>query len=206
MEGSFGSEPSAAAVTRRRLLTLAGWAAGGAALGACTTEDRAAHREAATHFEADVREVRPGNGAAIGRPGTPVATATAGPELVADPVLRSFLALSATITGVEQLDPTAGKAYMAALRTPPAGGMTLAQLEDALGSGGGSGGLAALPPAGTTTAKAMAQYWYSGQTPGAGSAPAVVTYLDALGWRALGFAGAPSSCGGPFDFCGERPA
>jgi hypothetical protein len=98
--------------------------------------------------------------------------------------------------------------------------MPVDQLEQAAGVSGSvapafadltSKGVLATTPA-KTTAQAVAELWYSGQVPALsgsgspGSATSVVAYANALGWKALTFAGAPGTCGGPFGFWSARPS
>ena len=178
---------------RRRFLAGTLSAAVAAALGGC-------------------REGQGGRG--LARAGqSPTATPVAGAAAPAQsPELQRFLALSTLLTGYDQLDQDAGQRYLAALQTPPSGGMTLDQLYQATGFGGSTppasyDALAATgalnQPAAKATAAAIAAYWYTGQVAATGET--VVTYRDALGWEALKFTRAPGMCGGAFGFWSAAP-
>lgn len=178
---------------RRRLLGLAGLAASVAAGAACSEE-------------------KSNDGVSRGRLRPSSAPAAAAPT--PDPALRQFLALSAAITGVTELDPVAGQRYMAALQART-GGMSLAQLYQSAGVGDGtpapsfndvvSKGVLNQPGA-RVTLDALARAWYSGQVPGTNGGQTTVTYNRALGWQALGFAGAPGRCGGEIGFWTSKPS
>jgi hypothetical protein len=140
---------------------------------------------------------------------TPVAGS---PAPAQSPELQRFLALSTLLTGYDQLDEDAGQRYLAALQTPPPGGMPLDQLYQATGVGSSAppASYAALAatgaldqPAAKATAQAIAAYWYTGQVAATGET--VVTYRDALGWEALTFTRAPGMCGGAFGFWSNTP-
>jgi hypothetical protein len=179
---------------RRRLFVLAGTGVA-AALTACSDETVPG---------------RPGNADS----GTPFVAART-PTPTPSPALQQFLALSSALTGVEQLDATAGQQYLNALQTPPAGGMPLDQFYQAAGisSGGSVPSFAGLTgsgvldqPAAQITARTIVAYWYGGQVPGSGGAVTVVTYNHALGWQGLGFAASPGHCNGSFGFWSAKPA
>lgn len=200
-EATGGAGITSAPVTRRTFV-LAGAASIAAMLVAACNEQ---HQQAAT----------PANTAG----GVPASTATPVPP--PSPAVRQFMALSAVLTGVplDALDTSAAGGFLAALQTPPPGGMPVEQLAQAAAiPAGGSGATPSFadltskgvlsPPPAKITAIAIAANWYSGQVAagGAGKAATVITYNDALGWKALDFAMAPALCGGVFGFWNAKPA
>ena len=92
-------------------------------------------------------------------------------------------------------------------------GMSVDQLAIAAGVSGTTQGdadslnAALAQPGAMPTGELIAEAWYSGTGPGDGKQEGeLITYNDALGWRALSFATAPCNCGGPFGYWSERPA
>ncbi|MDC3960477.1 sugar dehydrogenase complex small subunit [Polyangium jinanense] len=135
-------------------------------------------------------------------------------EPVVDGPLARFLALSALLTGFENLPRAHGQIYLDALRASPEQSVALDELYAEAGYGGESspGSLADLEAKGTFTdarlravADTIILNWYTGVYEGA-SGPEVATYTDALTWRALDYTNPPSECGGLTGFWAEPPA
>jgi len=129
------------------------------------------------------------------------------PALAASPAApldrAGFLAASGVATG---MDPAKLTGMADALQAAfAAHGPALQQLA----------ALAAAPPAdlaaalrGTpmeAAARALAAAWYTG-TVGAGADARLLSYEDALAWRAAGYEAVPGTCAGEFGFWSEPPA
>ncbi len=145
-------------------------------------------------------------------PQPPVAQATTAAQPDGVP-LAAFLALSALLTGIDNLNPVLGRVYLQSLQATPQAGATLAQLFDAAGL------QAATPPttlaaieqrgifeqAGTRTlANKIIEYWYTGIYETAEGEAVVATYVDALVWQAISFTKPTTICGAP-GFWSEAP-
>jgi hypothetical protein len=129
------------------------------------------------------------------------------------PGLAEFLAVSALLTGVENLDPAVGRLYLQSINessdlavsfpdwlaqaqsgrsTLPA---TLAELEES--------GIFE-EEATRKVADKITEYWYTGVYTTAQGEQAVATYVDALAWKTLAFTKAMSVCGS-YRFWTEPP-
>jgi hypothetical protein len=133
---------------------------------------------------------------------------------VAGDGLDRFMRISRVLTGVPALDEGLGGDYFAAFvrdgRAPE-----LAALWDAADFG-------ASPPASVSdleargvyresalaaTAASVTRAWYSGVFVASNGEQRVITYVDALAWKTLGYRSAgPGTCGGVFGHWAERPA
>jgi hypothetical protein len=130
-----------------------------------------------------------------------------------DAELARFLALSALLTGVDQLDPVIGSIYLQSLRTSSAFIVTVTELLEQA-----QAGLSALP---TTMeelessgifenestrqlADKITEYWYTGIYDTAQGEQVVATFVDSLAWRTLIFTKPPSLCGS-YSFWTEPP-
>lgn len=178
-------------LSRRTLLRLIATATSGTLLAACTPARRppsTVDNEQLTALTRGLPNPRPG-GAAI--------------AAVPDAALATFLAFSALLTGVEQLDPTVGRIYLAALQTnstvdldglyaqagfTPSTTPTLADLENA--------GFFAQEAA-RVPADQILEMWYTGKYNDRAGNPVVVTYTGALAWQVLSFTKATTLCGAP---------
>jgi len=115
--------------------------------------------------------------------------------------VEGFVRLSQLVTGVERLPRDHAAAYLnaldaAGLEVPPS---RLVQM-GGFGSGGGPQTLAELQrsalyrkPGAHASAQAVASAWWSGMVPTA-DGDRVVTFLDALVWRAQPWAQPPTEC------------
>ena len=140
----------------------------------------------------------------------PVATAAAALD---DAELAGFLALSALLTGVDNLDPALGAVYLQSLRSSSQFAVTVPELlEQARGE------LSALPEtlealessgifeneSTRELADKITEYWYTGIYETAEGEQAVATFVDALAWRTLFFTKPATLCGS-YRFWTEPP-
>ncbi|MFW5941883.1 MAG: sugar dehydrogenase complex small subunit [Chloroflexota bacterium] len=199
-----------APLTRRAFLRGGLAAAAGALLAACGVQTGADVRPLSRDYHTATPrtilqspQARPGEGTP--EPGTPE------PDTEGQLGLDQFLALSAVLTGVANLDPTVGRVYLNALRagdfqlTPadlyqqagfgPDTTPTLDQVEEA--------GLFADEDA-TSLADTIIRYWYTGVYDTPEGEQAVATFVDALAWKALPWTKPNSICASP-GFWEQRP-
>ncbi len=187
-------------LTRRTLLRLCATVTTGTLLAACTPARRDQSLTNEGQLTAQTRGLpgpRPDDSAAL-----PAGTEAA---------LGTFLALSAVLTGVDQLDPTLGGIYLAALQTTA--GVTVADLYAQAGfTSSTAPTLADLEAAGffadegqRTRADQIIEMWYTGKYIDAEGDAQVVTYTAALAWQVLSFTKATTLCGSP-NFWAEPPA
>ncbi len=127
--------------------------------------------------------------------------------------LQQFLALSAVLTGVDNLSPDEGRVYLQALRASDEFDVPLDELYRQAGFEDDA------PPtaiedleaqgvfeseASSTLADTIIEYWYTGVYTTPEGEQAVATYVDALAWKALAFTKPNSICASP-GFWEERP-
>lgn len=128
--------------------------------------------------------------------------------------LTDFLALSAVLTGVDELNPQLGSVYLQSLQASTEFTTTLADLH-------AQAGFRNEPP--PTTVEALEanglfaqestrkladkiiEYWYTGSYDTAEGEQAVATFVDALAWRTLSFTKPLTICGVP-NFWAQPPA
>jgi hypothetical protein len=127
--------------------------------------------------------------------------------------LPGFLALSALLTGVDNLDPTLGSVYLQSLRTNSEFSVSISELLEQAQAG--------LPAPPTTLeelessgifesettrqlADKITEYWYTGIYETPEGEQAVATFVDALAWRTLTFTKPQSLCG-TYRFWTEPP-
>src|SRR5690606_10360890 len=139
-----------------------------------------------------------------------------------------FLALSALLTGVKNLDPVVGRVYMNSLQASDEFDLTLEELYEQTGfdgdappqtieelearglfganaSGGSdSNGGSASESGPSALADRILEYWYTGVYTTAEGEQAVATYVDALSWKTLAFT-KPNSICATFGFWEARP-
>ncbi len=133
--------------------------------------------------------------------------------------LQRFLALSALLTGVDNLDPVLGRVYLQSLEASDEFDVTIAGLLEQTGFDGDAPpssieelearGLFASSDAeadggASALADRIIESWYTGIYTDAEGEDAVATFVDALAWKALDFTKPNSVCGSP-GFWGERP-
>lgn len=142
------------------------------------------------------------------RPGTPTVTPPPGGLSVTE-----FLALSALLTGFNNLNPTIGAVYLNQLQGQATSGVTVADLYQRAGF---------RSPAPPQTLDAMTQtgifddektrdladqiieMWYSGVIQ-QGEEAQVVTFVDSLAWRAVSYTKPQTICGPYPGFWADRP-
>ena len=132
-------------------------------------------------------------------PRPPGSTGTPVPD---NPTLNAFLRLSSVLTGIKHLNPILGQVYLQHLQDTGAAIESL--LEQALVTDPNQpppAGIADLEAAGifsqeqtSKLADQIIEMWYSGQI-SAGDQTTVVTFVDALAWKALTFTKPPTICG-----------
>ncbi len=127
--------------------------------------------------------------------------------------LPEFLALSALLTGVDNLDPTLGSVYLQSLRANPELSVSIPELLEQAQAG--------LPAPPTTLeelestgifeneatrqlADKITEYWYTGMYETPEGEQVVATFVDALAWRTLTFTKPQSICG-TYGFWTEPP-
>lgn len=144
-------------------------------------------------------------------PATPEPTATLPPDSLA---LEKFLALSAVLTGIPNLNPEQGRVYLQSLATSPDFNVSLTELYEQanLADVGAAASVDALDEAGIFVqeetkklADKIIEYWYTGTYTDGDGETAVATYVDALAWKVLDFTKPPTICGAPY-FWAERPS
>ena len=187
-----------APISRRRFLQNLTLVTAGALLAGCTpAPDRG---DAAAISDATLVEVR------VPQPQVDATRQEFAPEL------GDFLALSALLTGVDNLDPALGQTYLQSLQNNPELPMSVIALLDAAKAGQptlpttlemleGSGFFtnnAAREVADTITAT-----WYTGVFVDNGT-ERVATFVDALAWKTLHFTKAMTVCGS-YRFWTEPP-
>lgn len=120
--------------------------------------------------------------------------------------LADFLALSALLTGVENLNPELGRIYLASLRTSAELEVSMAQLLESAGlrSDAPATTLAALEATGILAkeqarqlANRIVEMWYTGIYTNPAGEEVVATYVDALAWQTLRFTKPKTICGRP---------
>ena len=145
-------------------------------------------------------------------PQPPAAEATTAVQPDGAP-LAAFLALSALLTGIDNLNPVLGRVYLQSLQATPQTSASLAELFDAAGLQAATPPttLAAIEQRGIfeqaetrTLANKITEYWYTGIYETAEGEEVVATYVDALIWQALPFTKPTTICGAP-GFWSEAP-
>ena len=120
--------------------------------------------------------------------------------------LEGFLALSALLTGIENLNPQVGQIYLASLTASTQFDISLADLYRQAGFADGSppGSIEELEQKGIfaqdatrALADKIIEYWYSGVYDTAGGEQAVATFADALVWRAVRYTKPLTLCAAP---------
>jgi len=143
-------------------------------------------------------------------PATAEATATLAPGGLQ---LEEFLALSAVLTGIENLDPVLGRVYLESLQASSDFEVTLAELYEQAGfrAAAAPTDVETLTDAGIfaaestqTLADKIIEYWYTGVYDTADGEQAVATFVDALAWKALHFTKPTTICASP-GFWAEQP-
>jgi hypothetical protein len=148
----------------------------------------------------DRRQVLLGFAGLVAAAATGIGPAGAATELDAS----AFRALSFGLMGRIAEDPSLAEAYLAALRERVAPG-DLERLAAVVREHAGSGMDAAITRAGLdAVANQVIAAWYTGTVPTA-TGSRVVTYLDAVAWKATGFTKPPSVCGPGFGFWANPP-
>jgi hypothetical protein len=127
--------------------------------------------------------------------------------------LEEFLALSAVLTGFENLDPVLGSVYLQSLQTSEQFAITVAEVYEQAGLRTDA------PPTSVEELEAIGvfeqeetrklldkiiEYWYTGIYETVEGEQAVATYVDALMWRAMLFTKPLTICGAPA-FWAEPP-
>lgn len=123
--------------------------------------------------------------------------------------LAQFLALSVLLTGITPLDPIVGRVYLEHLQRTKAEGLVQLYQQAGFTETAAPTTLQALEAAGIFTTAALRQLadqiielWYTGQIKReaeAGQAETVVvTFVDALAWKALDFTKPPTICAAPY--------
>ena len=135
-------------------------------------------------------------------------------ENAAQPMgVDEFVTLSRVLTGAKGLSRELAEIYLRYLAAGAGGNEELAALWNAAGLGGGRPhqDLRELVEAGVFThkdldnaAKAVLKLWYTGRYQPDGVSK-LAEYTDTLAWRAVGYAMAPSNCGGSMGFWADPP-
>jgi hypothetical protein len=149
--------------------------------------------------------------AAAGSAATACATrATVGAH-VAPVTLDDFMALSALLTGVPDLDAEHGRLYLASLTRAEARQLAMVTARAGLHGAAPAATLEALVRTGALDTAAarrvtatIVECWYTGVY-ASPSGPRVATYLGALAWTTLGFTKPPGVCGGGVGFWADAP-
>jgi hypothetical protein len=142
---------------------------------------------------------------------SPQAPADSGAAPAATPApgtigLDAFLALSAVLTGIDNLNPQVGQVYLESLSASQEFDVSLAELFEQAGFAG-----AAAPPTiedmegrglfENESTRALAdkiiEYWYSGVYDTPDGEQAVATFADALVWRAVRYTKPLTVCAAP---------
>ncbi len=106
--------------------------------------------------------------------------------------LDSFLKLSQSVTDKEDLDPDLAERFLTAFRAEGKGGALAAAIEGGDRDGAGS------------IERDLVAAWYTGLVSGE-EGTRLVTYQDALIWRALPFTKPAGLCGGPMGYWADPP-
>lgn len=200
----FDSALEAVRLSRRQFLWGLSTLAGGSLLAACQVrEDKLDVRSDYDQTLASPQPLPPIEGE-----GTP--PVAQGDSLA----LEKFLALSAVLTGFNELSPGLGQTYLESLQANSQMAMTPTELYEQAGfTGDSQPSLEALNQAGIfaeeasrTLANKIIEYWYTGvyDQPGGGQ-QTVATTVDALAWQALTYTKPLTLCGPKPDFWAERP-
>lgn len=178
-------------ITRRQFLQGAWILAAGGVLAACGVAPEEIGMQA-TYW----RTPTPAN--VLQSPVPPAETATPAPG-----DLGAFLALSSILTGVDNLDPQLGQAYLGSLNGSSEFAGQFPTLLDRAGfqSSAPPATLEDLSAAGIfdqeesrTLADKIIEIWYTGTIEQEGE-QVVLTYVDALAWKVLHFTKPPTICG-----------
>ena len=124
------------------------------------------------------------------------------------PSLEGFLALSALLTGIENLNPQIGQIYLDSLAASTLSEVSLADLYRQAGfaeaAGHGRSSIEELEQRGIfaqdatrALADKIIEYWYSGVYETANGEQAVATFADALVWRAVRYTKPLTLCAAP---------
>jgi hypothetical protein len=146
----------------------------------------------------------------------PAFDAAAQSTRAADVGPREFIELSRVLTETVELDAALGRQGLAALRNDPVRARLLPELWAAARFDSATPpvsvddlvarGVYARPPL-ADLCDAIAHVWYSGIYVDSSGGRRIVTYTDALAWRALGYRPAgPTACGGVFGHWAGAPA
>lgn len=120
--------------------------------------------------------------------------------------LEAFLALSALLTGIDELNPQIGQVYLQSLAASDQFEVSLAELYTQAGFTATSApaGVEELAARGLfeqegtrSLADKIVEYWYSGVYDTAEGEQAVATFADALVWRAVRYTKPLTLCGAP---------
>ena len=185
-------------MTRRSFLRDLSITVSGGLLAACSAP-RVTVQQALLGPEATPQVILPGPAAAMPPPD--------------DLPLAEFLALSALLTGVENLSPEIGRTYLQSLQAGQQLDITVHDLLEQAGF------TSARPPATLDELEAtdilqneparelagkIIEYWYTGIYETPEGEQQVATFVDSLAWRTLRFTKPPTICGSP-DFWTEPP-
>jgi hypothetical protein len=194
-----GKRAAAVLCTRRQLLRGLGGVGAMAVLAGCGVATVATPQPAIAPF--------PPWQPALPSPQSPaqaaVQTATPVPDSLP---LAAFLALSALLTGIDNLQPEIGQIYLQSLAASTEFEVSLAALYAQMGFTATSAP-ASLEEAAQrgvfeqeatrTLADKIIEYWYSGVYDTADGEQAVATFADALVWRAVRYTKPLTLCGAP---------
>lgn len=134
------------------------------------------------------------------------APATAPTAADANLALAQFLALSAVLTGVPNLNPDLGRIYLQSLQASSAFAITVPELYEQAGfrTDAPAPTIALLESAGLFAEEAtrrladrIIDLWYTGVYTNEQGEDAVATHVDALAWRTLVFTKPTTLCGYP---------
>ena len=137
--------------------------------------------------------------------GLPQPNPAIAPPATADAALATFLALSALLTGVDELDPTLGAVYVAALQASAGVGLDDLYAQAGFDQAAAPATMAELEAAGLfadegprNRADQIIEMWYTGRYTDAVGNAVVVTHTSALAWQVLDFTKATTLCGAPY--------
>lgn len=139
------------------------------------------------------------------QPAAPAEAAAATPQPGGLP-LAAFLALSALLTGIDNLNPEIGQIYLQSLAASDQFDVSLAELYAQAGftESSAPAGIEELEAGGLFEQEAtraladkIIEYWYSGVYDTADGGQAVATFADALVWRAVRYTKPLTLCGAP---------
>ena len=185
--------------TRRQLLRGAAAAGVTAALAGCGMATTAAQQPPIAPFP-PWQPVLPSP-----QPTEP-AVAAAGTPAPGSLSLEAFLALSALLTGIDELNPQIGQVYLQSLAASDQFEVSLAEFYTQAGFTATSApagveelaGRGLFEQEGTRAlADKIVEYWYSGVYDTAEGEQAVATFADALVWRAVRYTKPLTLCGAP---------